>query len=213
MHSHIDTYGRPPKWMGSVFAEATGYSDPGRMSWVDEDNSIQLRGSLDALFHNQDKSRWFLGDYKTARYSSGQDRLLPLYRMQLLAYAFLLVKSGYKKPDAAALFYFQPPSDPTAPELRARTEKDGFVLPLSIEVVDIDLGNFKPITDLLGQARKIYDSEESPEGREKCWECMRMDRYFRQCKFDSRPGEEVVAIRGCAGSPRPQARHHHADLR
>ena len=38
----------------------------------------------------------------------------------------------------------------------------------------------RTIIDLLGQARKIYEAKDAPEGRDKCHNCMRRDRYIRQ---------------------------------
>lgn len=87
----------------------------------------------------------FVGDHKTARYSAGKDYLLPQYRGQLLGYAFLMEKNNYKKPQNAALFYMGPPADPSAEELLSYIGKNGFTLPFSVEVVPIELGDFKLI--------------------------------------------------------------------
>ena len=191
VHANIDKYGHPPEWLGPL-SEAEGYKNVGFLKWHDEENEVILKGGPDAVFHG--KKGLFVGDYKTARYGDGQDRLLPQYKVQLLGYAFLLVENGYEKPKRAALIYFEPPSDPTFQELLARTEKDGMGLPLSVEIVEIKLGDFRLVHDLIHKAREIYDQEDSPDGREGCKECMRLDRYIRQAENDSRPANVVVAV-------------------
>jgi CRISPR/Cas system-associated exonuclease Cas4 (RecB family) len=176
---------KAPEWMGSSFAEAVAYENVGFLQWKDPKNSILLRGSPDMVLHDGD-ALWFVADYKTARYSKGQDTFLAQYKVQLLAYAFLLEKNGYNRPERAALLYFGPPAKPTAKELLSRAEQTGFALPLSVEVVGIDLGDNKLIQKLLDQVREIYDAEEAPEGLEECRDCLRIDAYHRQAKKDSR---------------------------
>jgi hypothetical protein len=105
VRTHIDKHAHPSKWMGAL-SVADGHADPGTLQWHDKKNDIILRGILDELLHAEDRSRWFLVDYKTARYTAGQDRLLPLYKVRLLAYAFLLVKAGYQNHEISALIYF-----------------------------------------------------------------------------------------------------------
>lgn len=185
VHANIDKRGHAPKWMGS-FSAATGYKNVGFLNWTDEDNSITLRGGPDAVLTG-DKGELYLADYKTARYTAGQDRLLPLYRIQLLGYAFLLEENGHKRPDHAALIYFGPPSDPTQTESLAMTRNDGFALPLAVEMVDIKLGDYKPIHTYLEQTRRIYDEAKAPDGVEGCRDCKSIDNYVRQASFDSRP--------------------------
>jgi hypothetical protein len=104
------------------------------------------------------------------------------------------VENGYEKPKRAALIYFEPPSDPTFQELLARTEKDGMSLPLSVEIVEIKLGDVNLMHDLIHKAREIYDHKDSPDGREGCKECMRLDRYIRQAAHDARPAELLVGV-------------------
>ena len=193
VHAHIDQHGHPPTWLGD-FSKAVAYKNLGFMKWLDEDNAILLTGAPDAVFHGKDQLHWYLGDYKTARYSEGQDKYLAQYKVQLLGYAFLMGKTGYKMPDHAALFYFGPPSEPTVKELLARTEKDGFALPLSVEVVTIELGDVGLIPDLLCQTRKIFDKTNAPAGHQGCSDCMRLDRYLRQSENDTRPENELVAV-------------------
>ena len=86
-----------------VLSAADGYADTGMLQWHDQKNDIMLRGILDDLFHAENRSRLFLLDCKTARYTAGQDRLLPLYKIQLLAYNFLVVKARYRQRMKSAL--------------------------------------------------------------------------------------------------------------
>jgi hypothetical protein len=175
----MDEQDQAPQWMGKAFSDAVGYEDVGSLKWHDEENDILLTGIPDVVLYGEGRLRWLVADYKTARYSAGQDVYLEQYRNQLLGYAFLLEKLGYRKPEKAALFYFGPPAKPTQEELLKRAEEQGFALPLTVEVVEIELGDTQRIPELLKQAREIYDQEECPPGREGCRDCKALNAYIR----------------------------------
>ncbi len=193
VHTHIDETGRAPKWMGS-FAEATGYKNVGFLKHEDEKNELLLKGSPDVVLHDAKEIRCFVGDYKTARYDDGRDHLLPQYKVQVLAYAYLLVMNGYKKPERAALFYFEPPTDLKPADLLKHTTKTGFTMPFSVKVVDLELADFEEVEKLMKRMREIYDQQEVPNGREGCRDCMRLDRYIRQSEKDSRPAKAITGV-------------------
>jgi hypothetical protein len=189
VHAYIDKHGHAQKWMDS-FSSATNYLNVGRLTWKDEKNLITLRGEPDAVLTRD--AELYLGDYKTASFAGGQDRFLPQYRIQLLAYSFLLEKNEYNKPKHAALIYFEPPSEPTRTELLSCTTKNGFAMPLKVEMVDFKLDDYKTIHAYLKRAREIYDKSTEPKGREGCRDCIAIDRYGRQRNSSENSGKDWV---------------------
>jgi len=60
---------------------------------VDTATGVRLTGVPDDIFVLAD-GRYFIIDYKTARYTGAQDALLPLYRVQLNGYAHIFQELG-----------------------------------------------------------------------------------------------------------------------
>lgn len=190
VHAYMDKHGHPPDWMGA-FSTAQGYADPGLLKLEDHETGILLTGAVDDLLHADERSRWFLLDYKTARYTNGQDRLLPLYKAQLLAYAYLLAKTGYAEPEISGLIYFEPPSEPTIDDLLNCTEESGFVLPLSANVIPVELEDFRRLRSFLRKSREIYDQDKDPkEGREGCPDCKKLDFLISVAARDAHAGKQ-----------------------
>lgn len=194
VQAHIDEYGRPPSWMGEDYAAATNYEEVGFLEWEDEENEITLRGGPDLVLRNKDKSWWAVLDYKTARHRDGEDPFLLQYEGQLLGYAFLLAKNGYKKPENAGLLYMAPKAEPTKKELLGYLTKTGFTLPFAVEAISIELGDFALIHKWLKRARDIFDQEQPPAGRDGCRNCKRIDVFIKQAKVDPRSKDKLVDL-------------------
>jgi len=114
-------------------------------------------------------------DYKTARYTEGQDDLLPMYRTQLNAYALNAEKLDMGKVVGLALMYFEPQTDIKAEGVDGVVKKDGFDLRFQATVVKIDL-DLQTIPTLLKEARRIFDLPKPPEGRAGCRDCQLVER-------------------------------------
>jgi len=114
-----------------------------------------LRGSPDAVFELQDKTLHIV-DFKTARFTSTQDELFPLYEIQLNGYALL----AHKVPTSRlSLVYCEPNS---------QLDNDvDFNLRFTTKIVDIKI-NPKIIPGLLIKARQIVDQKTSPPARPNC---------------------------------------------
>src|SRR3989344_990226 len=63
-----------------------------------------LTGTPDEIFELDDGS-YHIVDYKTARYTPGQDSLMPMYEVQLNAYAFALPEQGIQAITKLSLVY------------------------------------------------------------------------------------------------------------
>lgn len=171
IHAHIDRHGALPSWLGEV-GEVTGYRDPPHWSkfkrTVDE-HGIVLTGAPDAVFVARDSS-FVIADYKTARYTKGQDELLPMYEVQLNAYAYIGQACGLGPVSRLALIYMEPATDDGAAIDPSNTRSDGFAIGFTAQVhmVPLDLGR---VESALATARAIYVEGAPPAGRLGCKDC------------------------------------------
>ena len=53
--------------------------------------------------------RFFIVDYKTARFTENQDKLIGMYRVQLNGYAYIFEKLGMGMVGGLGLCYYEPP--------------------------------------------------------------------------------------------------------
>lgn len=114
-----------------------------------------LRGAPDAVFKLKDGTL-HIADFKTARYTSKQDELFPVYETQLNGYSLLAHKFKISK---LSLVYCEPNS-----ELK---DDNNFSLEFTAKIVPVDV---KPeiIPDLLTKARQIVAQETPPEPKPDC---------------------------------------------
>ncbi len=165
-----------PKWL-SELGDVSGYRPaPSYQTFcVDEpETNVHLTGAPDAILLNADGSHLIV-DYKTSRYTRGQDALRPLYEGQLNAYAWIAERTGYRPVTRLALVYMQPR---TALEDASDTTNHrpcGFAMAFTphIEFVPIqrDL-----VPRLLMAAREIHDLPTPPPARRGCRDCAQAAR-------------------------------------
>ena len=85
VHGEFDK-GRAPAWLAPL-GPLTGYREPPsahRFRVPLAEHGILLTGAPDAIFERADGTL-VIADYKTSRFTPHQDRLLPVYRVQLNA--------------------------------------------------------------------------------------------------------------------------------
>ena len=130
-----------------------------RSGWI-------LRGDPDVVFELKDGSLHIV-DFKTARFTSRQDELFPLYEAQLNGYIIL----AHKKPvSKLSLVYCEPKSE--------LLNDIDFRLEFTIKIIDIET-NPKKLLGLLKKAREIVDLKEPPPARPNCkGTCFYIDRIM-----------------------------------
>jgi len=111
VHSAFDETGKAPSWLPELKAAVRYQKVP---SWqkskrVDAATGIVVTGVPDDVFECADGTL-IIPDYKTARYTDGQDKLLPIYRGQLNAYRWLWAGMGAEV-RALPLIYCEPLTD------------------------------------------------------------------------------------------------------
>jgi hypothetical protein len=176
VHAYFDRFQSAPSWL-SPLGEFKSYIPPPnwRTFFVDDSETrIHLTGTPDAIFVRSDGSKAII-DYKTARHTEHQDELFPMYDVQLNGYAMIADQLGMGPVRDIALVYTEPVTDGNPAFLDgARTDR-GFRMDFHAKVVRVKLAPAARIPPLLRTARRIYDAEEPPEGRERCKDCMNFD--------------------------------------
>jgi hypothetical protein len=178
VHGWFDGQGEAPPWLETL-GPITGYVDPpGHQVFqtTHPETNILLTGAPDAVFTRADGSL-FIADYKTARFTPFQDRLMPIYRVQLNAYALIAEAIGMGTVTGLALLYTEPVTDDEAAVAPETERDDGFAMGFSanIHTIPLDTGIVVP---LLVQAKRLLDLEQAPEGRSGCKDCEKLEGVF-----------------------------------
>lgn len=177
VHAHRDSVGRLPDWLGEL--GAVSYREPPHWSKFHRlvpEHNILLTGAPDGILVRPDGS-FVIVDYKTARFTDGQDELLPLYEVQLNGYAFIAGKCGFAPVAGLALVYMEPATDlPNAHTRQCRP--DGFQMGFIARVVNVEL-NTAMLDPLLARVRALHDRPEPPARRQGCEDCRRVDALAR----------------------------------
>jgi hypothetical protein len=147
---------RQPDWL--PLHNVQKHVEPPKMSVPVTESDWILTGVPDDVFLLSDNS-YHIVDYKTARFTPTQDKLFPMYEVQLNAYAFAAPHHGILPVSKLSLIYCEPNED-----LDSDSE---FRITFSTHVAEIEL---KPeiIPQLLERARKILQNKDLPEQRFGC---------------------------------------------
>ncbi len=161
VHNWFDTHQGPPSWLAGL-GDLMGYRQPphySKFNLVDEENDILLTGSPDGVFIRPDHSH-IIVDYKTAKYTATQDKLYPMYEVQLNAYALIGEQRGLAPVSALALIYTEPVTDQASASEDANHRDDGFAMGFAASIlkVKLDVGMLPP---LLARTREIYEMQTS----------------------------------------------------
>lgn len=163
-----------PQWLAQL-GEIVECCDPphySKFNIVDERTNILLTGAADGIFRRADRS-YVIADFKTARFTDAQDELLPMYQVQLNAYARIAESCGLAPVSALYLIYLEPQTDGGTNFVRCcRTA--GMCMDFQAHVLPVDL-NRQMIDPLLARTRDIYDGAVAPAGNTKCKDCRLLD--------------------------------------
>lgn len=189
VHGWFDAHGSPPPWLAEL-GDIVGYCEPphwSRFNIVDKKHNILLTGVPDGIFVRTDCSH-VIADYKTARFTSAQDELLPMYEVQLNAYAVIAEQCGFDPVRGLTLIYMEPVTEPPI-DAAATCNKMGFQMGFSAHVlnVEIDRGLIDP---LLARTRGIVETDQAPVGRLGCKDCAQVDRMMDV--LAERPDEDLA---------------------
>ena len=141
---------------------------------VDPETGIRLTGTPDEVFR-MSNGFFFIADYKTARFTEHADSLLPMYEVQLNAYALIGRQHGFDPMAGLGLVYYEPKTDLSEEWLDSVVRADGFLMPFVAKLLPLRLEPDKMIPPLLRKAKEILDLATPPKGLDGCKDCQRVD--------------------------------------
>jgi hypothetical protein len=171
VHRWFDRHGGPPPWLSSL-GDIVGYREPphfSKFNMVQEEFNLLLTGAPDAVFVREDRSH-LIADYKTARYTGFQDRLLPMYRAQLNVYAAIGEQCGLKPVSGLALIYMEPVTGDDVIDQDDSHREDGFILGFAATIVTVRRDE-ETLYPLFAKTREIHEFGMPPAGRPGCKDC------------------------------------------
>jgi hypothetical protein len=141
------------------------------------DSRVLLTGAPDEMIQLADGAYTIL-DYKTARYTGTQDTLLPLYEIQLNAYAYIAERLNFKPVKNLFLVYYEPITEISREKIDSIITDNGFELAFSGKVVPVPIKK-DDIEPLLGKVRQIYELSKPAERRTGCKDCQAIDEIIK----------------------------------
>lgn len=167
---HYEFHGDIPLWLE---VEGRPLRNPSvrDFQWHDLETNVLLTGVPDSIIRKPDETLAII-DYKTARYTDGQDHLLPLYHVQLNGYALIAEQSGWGRVTELLLVYYEPDTEVTQANVRSLTLSDGFVMPFYAKTVRMELDR-DLVREKMEKAKSLFDGSRG-EHREGCAEGLRL---------------------------------------
>jgi hypothetical protein len=176
IHGWFDSHGgQCPPWM-ECLGEISGYKEPPTyrtFNILHQESNVLLTGTPDGVLTRPDTS-YVIVDYKTAKYTGTQDSLMPMYEVQLNAYAYIGERCGLKPVSYLALIYMEPLTGPDAVAVTANHKSDGFAMGFKANVHEVVL-NPNSIPPLLAKTRELYEQATPPNGCSGCKDCQLLE--------------------------------------
>ncbi len=179
IHDYFDRKQKLPEWYPDI-GEVKSYLSSQRLHWSkfryeDEETGIVLRGTPDDIFRMPDGMHHIV-DYKTAKYTETQDKLYPMYEVQLNSYAFIGNRRGEFPTTALSLIYVEPMTGIPSTEFDRVMDDAGFALNFMATRRKVEMKGEEFIADLLRRTREIYEKPRPPAGRDGCEDCEKLER-------------------------------------
>lgn len=173
IHAWFDQTGSMPPWIPEL-SDVTGYLKAphwSKFKRFDPTTGITLSGGVDDYFETADGAH-IIPDYKTAKFTANQDKLLPIYIGQLNGYRWIDEGLGHKV-HSMPLIYFEPVTDAESciPEI---FHGSGFHMKFSAKVMQVEKDD-DLIPDLLGKAAEIIFEEKPPAPIADCDNCNKLN--------------------------------------
>lgn len=168
VHHYIDIHKSAPPWIQNHCPFIiTGYEKVphwSKFKWEDPETGITLSGVMDDVLTT---SRGvIIPDYKTAKYTANQDKLIPMYRVQLNGYAMIYEALNDVPVISLPLYYCEPQTN--AVDIEGH-RIEGFSMNFDAKALMVER-NFQEARDLLKKAKAILDGD-LPEPTEGCKDC------------------------------------------
>jgi hypothetical protein len=173
-HSWIDRHGTVPPFLKGI-GDVTSYVrtfTARQFEMVHAATNILLRGIPDDIVMNGDDIAEVV-DYKTARFTPGQDKLYHVYNIQLNVYRLIAESLGLPKVNKLWLIYTQPVVGPKTAEDEALQYDHGFLLKFATHYVEVPIDE-QAVHDALAAVRALHDLQICPDALSHCRDCQRL---------------------------------------
>jgi len=138
-------------------------------------HNIIMSGAADDIWVSQ--RGYVIPDYKTAKFTANQDKLLLMYRIQVNGYARIAEETGFSPVVAVPLIYMVPQTE-TGDAAWGAGRNNSFSMKFEPKVLPVPLDT-SIVDPLAKRAREIYDGPV-PGGREGCKDCEALDEINDQ---------------------------------
>ena len=167
---HYDRHTRIPSWLEDVTGPGVPMDVPGYSKFCvcHRETGVRLTGVPDEMV-NVGNGTWIL-DYKTAKFTGNQDKLLPMYRCQLNGYSLIADTLGMGPVVGLALVYYEPVTDIGVNDLPGLLLDAGFRMGFTAKVLPIEL-DAELVPGLLARAKDIFEMAKPPGKRKGCRNC------------------------------------------
>ncbi|MBI3742778.1 MAG: PD-(D/E)XK nuclease family protein [Chloroflexi bacterium] len=168
-----------PSWLAPLGRVSELIDPPNyrKFSIVDAATGVTLRGEADGILRMEDGSYTII-DYKTARYTAGQESMFEIYEAQVNSYAYIAERLGLNPVRQLALVYMEPVTDDTAASDPAKVDLEGFSMAFKATIVPVQAKQETIIPQLLNKAATIERLTTPPEGRSGCRDCKSLSRLL-----------------------------------
>ncbi len=176
IHNWFDREGSPPDWLGAIPDIETYVNPPhhSRFSYHDAAADVTLTGAPDGVLKLTNGGHAII-DYKTAKFTPAQDALLPVYEVQLNAYALIGEHRGLAPVRSLYLVYTEPVTD-DGQRIAAACVPDGFNLSFTAHIHEIAL-DVDRIFALLREYRDLVTGP-IPNISPSCKNCAKLQSLF-----------------------------------
>jgi hypothetical protein len=173
VESYFDSFGCAPPCFEGI-PDSVGYEKAEMTEVQDTTTGIHVKGEPDGVFKLSDGGIAIV-DYKTARYTKGQDHLLPMYNVQLNVYNYLRVESGKSAANHLFLIYLEPMTHREDGAYHEYLSDEGYHLDFNAKVVELELRDEDYVPSLLTRLKKLCLLKTAPASAEGCKECKLLD--------------------------------------
>ena len=179
VHSYFDNNGRFPSWLAEL-GDLIAYKQPphySKFNIIDQENNVLLTGTPDGVYVRSDNSHIII-DYKTAKYTGNQDKLMPMYEVQLNGYAMIGERCNLHPVSDLALIYMEPVTSKDAVIDGLNHRDNGFAMGFAASIHKVAL-KLDIIPPLLAKTREIYELSSAPEGCVGCKDCQLLEGLLK----------------------------------
>lgn len=175
VHGHFDATGEFPNCL-SALGGLRSYVNPphySKFARTDSASGVTVWGAPDAIFRLADGS-FLVADYKTARITTTQDAMYPMYKAQLNAYVYIGEVANVCPVSKIALLYFEPETENSHASDPANQYERGFRMAFSCKPLEVDLEP-QLVTLLMREAAEIATLPNAPPAISGCSDCPKLE--------------------------------------